>query len=228
MKNLLLITAILFSGMIAKAQDIFFPTTIGTVLDYKSYDKKDKETGKIRYTITETSSDGDNMDITYMIETTDANDKPLFKHELTIQKKGDNLYVDMRKFLDKAIFKKGGKVPDNLKITGNEMEIPSNLKVGDALPDSHMEMSFKMGFINIKMGAQVTDRLVESAENIAVEAGNFDVYKLTSSVSANAMGMKTSSTTAEWIAKGIGMVKSETYDKNGEVSSYTELVSLKE
>ena len=69
---------------------------------------------------------------------------------------------------------------------------------------------------------------MESAENITVEAGSFDTYKVTSNVSANAMGMKTSSKSAEWIAKGVGMVKSETYEKNGDISSYTELVSLRE
>lgn len=44
----------------------------------------------------------------------------------------------------------------------------------------------------------------------------------------NAMGMKTSSKTAEWLAKGIGMVKSENYDNKGNLESYSELVSLSE
>lgn len=214
--------------MLAKAQDIFFPTKEGTVLEYKSYDKKDKVTGKIRYTITNINSEGNDMDITYLIETTDAKDEPLFKHELTIHEKDEKLYVDMRKFLNKAIFKKGGKIPDNLKITGNEMEIPSNLTTGDTLPDSQMEMSFKMGFINIKMGAQVTERIVKSFEKITVDAGSFDTYKITSKVLANAMGMKTSSTSAEWIAKGVGMIKTESYDNDGNISSYTKLISIKE
>ena len=77
------------------------------------------------------------------------------------------------------------------------------------------------------MSANVTDRKVEAVENVAVPAGNFEAYKLTSTVSANAMGMKTSTSSAEWITKGIGMIKSESYDKNGSVSSHTELVSVK-
>ena len=227
MKSILLIAVILFSGMLAKAQDIFFPTKEGTVLEYKTYDKKDKLTGTVRYTITNIKSEADDMDITYLIETTDAKDKPSFRHEITINKKGDKLYVDMRKFLDKAILQKGGKVPDNIVMTGNEMEIPSNLKAGDVLPDSEFEMSFKIAFINIKMGASVTNRIVESFETIAVQAGNFDAYKLTSSVLANTMGIKSRSTSAEWLVEGIGMVRSDTYDKKGELDSYIELVSIK-
>jgi hypothetical protein len=171
---------------------------------------------------------GSDMDITYLIETTDSSDKELIKQEITINKKGDKLYVDMSKFISNAIFEKVGEKANKMKITGNDMEIPSNIKVGDNLPDSNIEMALKMGFINIKISANITDRKVESAENIVVEAGNFNTYKLTKTLSANAMGMKTSSKSAEWIAKGVGMVKSETYDKNGDVSSYTELVLLKE
>ena len=108
------------------------------------------------------------------------------------------------------------------------MELPSNLKAGDRLPDSNIEMSLKMGFINVKMDAQVTNRLVESVEIISVKAGNYEAYKITSNVSANAMGIKTSSKTAEWLVKGIGMVKSEEYDNDGNLESHSELVSIKE
>ena len=228
MKELLLITAILLSGLLVKAQDIFFPTKEGTVLTYKTYDKKDKETGTIRYTITNEAKDGENMDITYLIETEDSKNEPIFKEEITIQKKGDRLYIDMSKFLNKAVFAQAGEKAANIEITGNDMEIPTNLSPGDVLPDSNVDMALKMGFMNIKMSANVTDRKVEAVENITVKAGKFDAYKVSSKVTANAMGMKTSSTSAEWLVKGIGMIKTEEYDKNGNMNSYTELISIKE
>ena len=228
MKNFLLIIAILFYGTVAKTQNIFFPTKVGTVLEYKSYDKKEKETGTIRYTITDLKSEGDNMDITYLIESIDAKEKLQFKEELTIHKKGDKLYVDMSSFLSKVVLQKAGDKAANIEITGNDMEIPSNLKPGDILPDSNVDIAMKMGFINIKMSANVTERKVVALEKVAVKAGNFDAYKITSMVSSNAMGMKTNSPTTEWLVKSIGMVKSETYDKKGKLESYTELVSIKE
>lgn len=228
MRTILIIVTLLLSGMLAKAQDIFFPTKKGMVLEYKAYNNKDRETGLVRYTIKDLKESGNNMDITYLIEMIDEKGKPMFKEDITIHKKGDRLYVDMSKFINKAALEEAGGIPGQMEITGNDMEIPSNLKKGDILPDSHIEMAFKMGFMTIKMGAQVTDRVVESVENIKVKAGSFEAYKITSKVSANAMGMKTSSTSAEWLVKGIGMVKSEEYDKKGKLSSYTELVSIKE
>ena len=228
MKHLLLIAAILFSGIVAKSQDIFFPTKKGTVLEYNTYDKKDKETGIIRYTITDIKSVGNNMDITYLIESMDANGKSQFKEELTIQKKGDRLYIDMSKFFNKIILQKAGDKAPNIEVSGNDMEIPSNIKPGDVLPDTNVEIAMKMGFINLKMSANITDRKVEAQEKITVKAGKFDAYKITSIVSSSAMGVKSNAPTTEWLVKGIGMVKSVTHDKKGVMSSYTELISIKE
>ena len=138
MKTLLLIGALLFSVTSVDAQDIFFPSKEGTVLEYKIYDSKDKQTGMTRYTITDIKRMGSDMDITYLIETRDSEDKELIKREITINKKGDKLYVDMSKFISNAIFEKVGEKANKMEITGNDMEIPSNLKVGDNLPDSNI------------------------------------------------------------------------------------------
>ena len=68
MKKLILFTLMIFFGMAIKAQEIFFPTKEGTVLIYKSFDKKDKETNTVKYTITHLKIDGSDMDITYLVE----------------------------------------------------------------------------------------------------------------------------------------------------------------
>ena len=40
------------------------------------------------------------------------------------------------------------------------------------------------------------------------------------------MGMKVKTNNIEWYAKGVGIVKTETYDK-GKLQSYTELTEIK-
>ena len=84
----------------------------------------------------------------------------------------------------------------------------------------------KMGFINMKMSAQVTNRKVEAIEDVTVKAGTFKGYKFSSEVNASAMGMKSKSNNTDWYAKGIGIVKTESYDKNGKLQSHTELIEL--
>lgn len=228
MKKLLFITAMLFLGLVLKAQETFFPTKEGTVLIYKTFDKKDKETSMVKDTIKQVNVAGNNMDITYLCESFDPKEKMVFKEEITIHKKGDILYFDMSKFMNKAAFQQNGEIPADVQVTGNNMEIPSNPKPGDLLPDAYVEMTLKMGFVNMKMSAKMTNRKVESIEEITVKAGTFTCYKFTSDVLAIAMGIKTNIQSVEWYAKGVGTIKSESYDKNGKLQSYTELVELQQ
>lgn len=225
---LLLIAAIFFAATTLKADEIFFPTKTGTVLVYKSYDKKDKQVSTIKYTIKYVDVKGSDIDITYLCETSDAKDKSVFKDEVTIQKRGDVLYLDMNKFVNKAAFQQDGAIPAELKVTGNNMEIPTDLHVGESLADASVMMSISLGFLNIKMSADITNRKVAGIEDVTVKGGTFKCYKLTSDVNSNAMGVKMKTQSAEWYAKGVGSVKTVSYDKNGNVQSHTELVEIRQ
>jgi len=227
MKKLILFTALIFVGMALKAQEIFFPTKEGTVLVYKMFDKKDNVTNTTKYTIMHINRNGSDMDITYQVESIDPKEKLIFKEEITIHQKGDMLYCDMSNFVNKAAFQQNGEIPTEIQVTGNNMEIPSNPKPGDILPDANVEMAMKMGFINMKIAAQVTNRKVDAIEDITVKAGTFKGYKFSSDVSASAMGIKMKSNNLDWYAKGVGIVKTESYDKNGKLQSHRELIELK-
>jgi hypothetical protein len=227
MKKLIFFSVLILLGIVLNAQEIFFPTKEGTVLVYKSFDKKDKETSTARYTITKITVNGSDMDITYLIESLDTKGKLVFKDEITIQQKGDKLYVDMSNFINKAAFQQEGEIPAEIQITGNNMEIPSNPSPGDALPDANVVMAMKVGFINMKMSADVTNRKVEAIEDITVKAGTFKAYKLSCEVNSSILGIKANSKGIDWYAKGVGIVKTESYDKNGKLQSHTELVELK-
>ncbi|MBW8333049.1 MAG: hypothetical protein K0M40_13580 [Prolixibacteraceae bacterium] len=227
MKKLILFTVMIFFGIALKAQEIFFPTKEGTVLVYKSFDKKDKETNTVKYTITHLKINGSDMDITYLVESLDPKEKLVFKEEITIHQKGDKLYFDMSNFINKAAFQQNGEIPAEIQVTGNNLEVPSNPKPGDVLPDANVEMAMKLGFVNMKMSANVTNRKVEAIEDITVKAGTFKGYKFTSEVNSVVMGIKVNSKNIDWYAKGVGIVKTESYDKNGKLQSYMELIELK-
>jgi hypothetical protein len=228
MKKLLLFVSLILTTTWSYSQKTFFPTKEGTVLVYKSFDKKDKLTNTLRYTIKQVTKNGNNMDITYLCESTDPNDKPVFKEEIIIHQKRDTLYMDMSNFVNKAAFKKEGEIPSDIQITGNNMELPMNPKVGVQLPDANVEMALKIGFINLKMSAQITNRKVESIENITVKAGTFEAYKFLSDVKSSVMGIKVNSSSIAWYVKGVGMVKTENFDKKGNLQSHMELVELVE
>ena len=226
MKNLLLFAGIILTTTLSYAQKTFFPTKEGTILVYKSFDKKDKLTNTLRYTIKQVTISGINMDITYLCESTDSNDKPVFKDEIIIHQKGDTIYMDMSNFVNKAAFQKDGEMPSNIQITGNNMQVPINPMVGVQLPDASVEMALKIGFINMKMSALITNRKVESIESVIVKAGTFKAYKFLSDVKSSVLGIKVNSSNIAWYVKGVGMVKTENFDKKGNLQSHMELVEM--
>lgn len=225
-----LILILLLSSLLTEAQNIFFPSKEGVVLEYKNYDNKDTEIGTTRYTITNVSKVGNNndMDITYLIVKEDKDKKIQFEDELTVHYKNEKLYLDMGKIFKQSILKEVGELPKNFKITSTDIITPSNLEIGEKLPDSSVNMAFKKGIINIKIAINVTDRVVESLERVVVPAGSFEAYKVNSKTSAKASFIKKKSSATEWLVKGIGMIKSESYNKKGELESYTKLISIKE
>ena len=75
----------------------------------------------------------------------------------------------------------------------------------------------------MKMSADLTNRKVEGIEDITVKGGTFKCYKFSSDVNSSAMGLKTKTRSLDWYAKGIGVVKTENYDKNNTLQSRTEL-----
>jgi hypothetical protein len=227
MKRLTFILVLIFSGFLVNAQEIFFPTREGTTLVYKTFDKKDKVSGTMKYTIKHLTINGNDMDITYLAESLDAKDKLIFKEEITIQQKGDKLYFDMSNLINKAAFQQEGEMPAEIEVTGNNMEVPANPNPGDVLPDANVEMSMKMGFVNMKMSANVTNRKVEAIEDVTVTAGSYKGYKFSYAVNSNALGIKVNSTGIDWYAKGVGIIKSESYDNKGNLISRTELIELK-
>lgn len=229
MKKIVFFTLILFGMTALKAQEIFFPTEEGKVLVYKRYDKKGKEAETMKYTIKNILVEGDNMEITYLIESMDSKKEVGLSEEITLIKKGNVMYFDMGNFINKAVFQEGGKESSDsqIEIKGNSMEIPVDPKPGTSLPDANVEMAMKMGFINLKLSTNIINRRVEAIEDIAVPAGSFQCFKLTGDIIATVMGKKANSSTAEWYAKGVGVVKSETYDKNGKLDSYIQLEEVK-
>lgn len=227
MKTALITIITIFSALIINAQETFFPTKEGMVLTYKSFDKKDKVSGVTKYTIEKVNISGNDIDITYLCEVLDNKEKLVFKEEITVHQKGDVLYIDMGNFLNKAAFQQEGSIPAEVEVKGNNMEIPLNPVPGQTLPDANIEMAMKMGFVNMKMSADITNRKVEAIEEISVTGGSFKCYKFSGDVNTVAMGIKVQAKTIDWFAKGIGSVKTESYDKKGNLSGRTELVEVK-
>ena len=91
--------------------------------------------------------------------------------------------------------------------------------------DVHKMTVSTAGMTIMTMSVNVTDRKVEGKEKITTTAGSFNCTKIAQTVNMQAIINVTARST-EWYAKDVGMIKSESYDSDGILTSTTELVSI--
>ncbi len=115
-----------------------------------------------------------------------------------------------------------------VQVVSDKLEIPSTLSVGQALNNGSATMSVSnQGMRIMTMSATITNRKVESKESITVPAGTFDCFKITYNIETKSI-FTVQATAAEWYAKGVGMIKQESYDKKGKLAGYTVLNRFKQ
>jgi hypothetical protein len=79
---------------------------------------------------------------------------------------------------------------------------------------------------NIRMNVEITDRKVLGKETMQTSAGSFPCLILSQRVKSKIMMFNVEATSKEWYAEGVGMVRSESYDKKGKLTSYSVLTAL--
>ena len=209
----------------AQAQNSFFPTKAGTELLFADNDAKGKPQSYSKQTIKTVEGSGDNMSISYVIESLDKNKKPLdppveIPCKVTI--KDGVVIFDM-----KSAF--AGMMNQQLKmeLTGVPMELPANLQPGQSLKDANMTLTIDMGVMKMKTEMKMTDSKCLAIEDVKVGAGAFKCHKVTQTVSTTALKTTTVNQTVSWFAPGVGAIKTETFDSKNKLISSTELVSIK-
>ena len=115
----------------------------------------------------------------------------------------------------------------DVSVDGTNLELPDKLEVGQTLKDAEMTMHVDASPLKMNFIISVTDRKVEAKENLKVPAGSFDCFKISQKMYTKTM-MKIETSAVEWYAKGVGMVKSETYNKKGKLVGYSLLTAYNE
>lgn len=202
----------------------FYPLKAGAVIEMKSFSAKDKLTGTSRQTVLESTQTADGMLLKVKSEQFDDKDKLVFEQTLEMRCNDDIFYMDMESFLDPNAM--SGFKDMEVSVDASDLAFPSNMKVGQTLPDGSVSMKVSGGIAMFNMTVNVTNRKVEALESITVPAGIFECYKITYDTDVKSIVRVTTSTT-EWVSKNVGMVRSETYDKKGKLSGYTVLSSFK-
>ena len=229
MRNVILCIFCLLLSAISIAQSSmcengYLPFQDGLVYEMSSYNAKGKLSGIVKSTIEEITQVSDGFRATMHSEIFDEKSKPTYQTSYTIECRGNALSIDMSSLLNPEMLASMSSM--DVTFTGDAMEVPNDLTPGQQLPDAGMQMEASMnGMALLKMKINITDRKVGDSERITTPAGTFDCVKMTQTTVVEGP-VKSMSTSTSWLAKGIGAVRTENYDKKGEMNSYSELTRL--
>ena len=215
--------------MAIKAQDncsTYYPMAEGTSYTYNLYNKKNKLEGTTAYTVTNVNNNGGNTSATMKMRFEDAKGKNAFESDYTMTCAGDGIKIDFKSLFPSQMQQQYEAMNLEMDITGTDIEIPNTLSVGQELADANINVNMSMSGMNMKIEVNTTDRTVVGEESVTTPAGTFDCFVISANTASKMMMANHEMSDKIWLSKGVGIVKQETYSKNGKLESRMELETL--
>ena len=192
-------------------------------MEYTNYNKKGKVEGISAYKVTETNTVGNTTNATMAINLKDEKGKEIYSTDYKLSCTGNMVTLDYESLLPSDMMKQYGDM--DIEISGNDIEIPNDLSVGQNLNDANVTMKIGMSGINMNIAVDMLNRKVEKQESVTTPAGTYDCFVVYSENQSKMMMANQVYPSRVWLAEGIGMVKQETYKKNGDLMSSTILTA---
>ncbi len=226
MRTFVLLIALLTVGTTYSQFDCtaFYPFEEGATMEYANYNHKDKLEGTQTTTVKSVKEVDGAVEAVVYSSIRDKKEKEQFTGEYTIRCENGTLKMDVSSMLNPAMQQSFSGM--EMTIEGDALQLPNELKVGMELPDATTTIKAGTGSINIvNMTVNITDRKVEGKETITTEAGTFECFKVRQTTNVKMMISK-SFDSVEYYAENVGVVRSETYDKKGNLESYMVLTKF--
>lgn len=194
----------------------FYNLKEGSQWELTSYNPKDKTTGRQVQELKSIEETPDGWKALIHFKSYDKKDKLVYEKDVELECADGVIKMDMARFIPDESLQAFKDMDMTIEV--DNLELPSDLDVGKTLDDG--AINIKSAFMN--MSIDVTDRKVEGKEKITTPAGTFDAFKVKYNVKTK-MVMNMEGSGVDYIAENVGLVRSETYDKNGKLTGYTVL-----
>ncbi len=212
-----LITFCLFAGPVMGQYNCskFYPFSEGATSQLSLYDGKGNKSGMVEYHIKNVSSSGDTDKATMAYKLIDDKGNTLSGSEYEVTCQDGIVSMDFRSLMRPQMLEqyKGMK----REVTGTNLNLPNNLSVGQSLPNATMNIKISIEGMNLNMNTSIIDRKVIGTETLTTPAGTFNCYVISQTMVMKTMGTHSRSS-KQWIAEGVGVVKSEDYNKRGKLT----------
>lgn len=211
----------------------YFNFKEGTEYEMTHYSGKDKVTGKSLSQILSVEDNGGVL--TAHIKGTAFDKKGDEITSMNFEYICDDgvLKMDMNKFIPKDMF--GSDADIEFEMEGDYLELPKSLEIGQSLKDGMIEGKMTMegnpAMANMALSVKIFNRKVEAKEDLTTPAGSFTCYKIAydmeSSTKVMGMNNKVNMKGIDYVSEGVGVIKTESYNKKGNLSSYSLLTGYK-
>lgn len=191
---------------------------------YSAYDAKNKPSGSVSYKVQKKWNSADSTIVRLEMETQGKKKEENMILEYDMACANGAIYVDMDRMFSPILESMEGM---EFTVESDQIVMPLNLNVGDELPDANVTVQIMMnGTVFMTMNISIIERKVIAKETVTTDAGTFECYVLeqTSLVKNRMMNVRT--TSKEWLNMEYGMIRSESYKKNGKLESYSELTEV--
>ncbi len=201
----------------------YYPMIEGATFEYTNYDKKGKSDGTASYKVTNVSTSGENTSATMAMELNDKKGKEIYKTDYKFTCTGNMVNVDYKSLIPASMLEQYKDM--EMDISGTDLELPNNLSIGQQLADANISMKLSMSGINMNTIIDLVNRKVEKKESVTTAAGTFDCYVIYTNNNIKSMMVKQAFLSRVWFAEGVGMIKQESYNKNGKLMVSTVLTA---
>jgi len=226
MKNrILIVLAVMFvsTGIFAQNCEAYVPTEKGKKYTYKTSNKK----GKVQsyYSQELLSMKDEDGGTKYEIMHTNYDEKKEVVNQDTLNFfcKDNMFFIDMGSYLNEE--QMGTYDESQIEISFDNIGYPANMKPGTELKDGYVQADINVG-MTLTFKTDVINRKAEAYEEITTEAGSFKTIRVSEDIVSKIGFVTIKMKTISWVIKNIGNVKTESYDKKGNLSSVTELISI--
>jgi hypothetical protein len=234
MKKFYLILLISFISYEARSQcNTYFNFKEGTEYEMTHYSDKDKVTGKSLSQILSVEDNGGVLTAHIKGTAFDKKGEEITSMNFEYICDDGTLKMDMKKFIPRDMF--GSDSDIEFEMEGDYLELPKSLEIGQSLKDGMIEGKMTMegnpAMANMTVSIKIFNRKVEAKEEITTPAGNFTcfkiIYDMESSTKVMGMNNKVNLKGIDYVSEGTGVIKTESYNKKGSLSSYSLLTDYK-
>ena len=228
-KTVLFVLIFVFmQALIASAQDcvLYMPMKQGTKWELQHFDGKNKLTSTSKNEVKASDAIGSKIKLVIESESFDGKGASQGKNTYTAGCENGIFFLDMRGNIDPNGMSNFKNMQVN--ITADNLDFPPNMQAGQDLKPGKFLLEAQMPGMpgGFKMTVDVFNRKVEGTESIITPAGTFECVLISYEMKTFMM-VEIITKGVEWYAKGVGLVKSETFDSKGKPTSSSVLSVFK-